>query len=824
VESLLQDIRFGLKLLARDRAFTMTAVLTLAVCIGANAMVFSVLNSMVLRPLPVPESDRLILMGNSYPGAGAPEGTNSGVPDYFDRRNGVSAFEEQALVDVIGASVTSDNVPLRVTAMIATPSLFPLLRVPARLGRWFTEDEGEIGRERKVILSYAAWQQIFGGEASAIGRDLRINGEAYEVVGVMPRGFLFMDPEVRLWIPLAFTAQQKSDQARHSNNYSNIGRLKPGATIEQARAQVDAINKANLDRFPEMREILINAGFHTRLFPLKDVIVRDIAGPLYMLWGGALLVLLIGCVNIANLSLVRASARLRELATRVALGAGRWRIARQLLTESVVLTLAGAALGIALGYWGLSLAAAPLGLDRHPRGAEIRMDAAVVTYALGLAALAGAFVALVAVASVGRTDLATLFREDQRTGSGGRRTRFVRHALVVAQVGLALMLLVGAGLLLASFRRVLEIDPGFRPGGVLTARVALVGGRYEEEATRQAFVRQALDQIRALPGVAAAGVASAVPFDGNSSDSVILAEGHVMAPGESLVSPSMWRVSPGYMEALGARLIAGRLFDSRDTETSQRVIIIDDRLARKFWPDQDPIGRRMWFPTSAEDLTRPPETINWITVVGVIQEVRSRDLVTGDQRLGAYYLLHAQFFSRTLTFTIRTAGNPHDLIALARREMATLDADLPLYDIRTMEERMAEALDIRRSPMLLATIFAGVALFLAAIGIYGVLAYLVAQRRKELGIRIALGSGARGVFTLVLSEGLRLAGAGFVLGLAGAALLGRAMRSQLYGVGAFDPVVILITVAVLGLVALLACVVPAGRATRIEPLAVLNRE
>lgn len=823
MESLLQDVKFGLRLLARDRAFTMTAILTLAVCIGTNATVFSVLNSMVLRPLPVPESDRIILMGNSYPGAGAPEGTNSGVPDYFDRRNGITAFEEQALCDGVGASLTIENVPQRVTAMTATPSLFPLLRVPAHLGRWFTDEEGEIGHERKVILSYAAWQQIFGGEASAIGRDLRINGQPYEIVGVMPRGFLFMDPEVRLWLPLAFTAEEKSDQRRHSNSYTNVGRLKPGATIDQARAQVDAINKANLDIFPEMREILINAGFHTRLVPLKDTIVRDIAGPLYMLWGGALLVMLIGCVNIANLSLVRASARLRELATRVALGAGRWRIARQLLTESVVLTLAGAALGLALGYWGLNLAA-PLGLDRHPRGAEIRMDAAVVTYALGLAALAGAFVALVAVASVGRADLATLFRDDQRTGSGGRRARLVRHTLVVAQVGLALVLLVGAGLLLASFRRVLAIDPGFRPGGVLTARVALAGERYRDEAARQAFIRQALARIRALPGVTAAGVASGVPFDGTSSDSVILAEGHVMAPGESLVSPALWQVSPGYFEALGARLLKGRLFDSRDTSTSQGVIIIDDRLARKFWPDQDALGRRMYLPDNPEDLKRPSENVRWLTVAGVVSEVKSRDLVTGDQRLGAYYLVHAQYPSRTVTLTIRAAGNPHDLVNLARREIAALDPDLPLYDIRTMEERMAESLAIRRSPMLLAAVFAGVALFLAAIGIYGVLAYLVAQRRKELGIRLALGGSAGAVFALVLGEGVRLAGAGFVLGLAGAVILGRAMRSQLYGVGAFDPAVIVITVAVLGAVALVACLVPAGRATRIEPMAVLNRE
>ena len=823
MESLLQDIRFGLKLLGKDRAFTVTGVLTLAVCIGANATVFSVLNSMVLRPLPVPESDRIILMGNSYPGVGVDEGVNSGVPDYFDRRNGVTAFEEQALFDGIGASLTIDNVPRRVTAMAATPSLFRLLRVPAYLGRWFTDDEGEVGNERKVLLSYAAWQQIFGGEASAIGRDLRINGQPHTVVGVMPRGFLFMDPEVRLWTPLAFTSDQKSDQARHANNYSNIGRLNSGATIDQAQAQVDAINKANLDRFPELREVLINAKFHTRLIPLKDTIVRDIAAPLYMLWGGALLVLLIGCVNIANLSLVRASARLRELAMRVALGAGRWRIVRQLLTESVVLTLAGAVLGLALGYWGLGLAS-PLGLDRHPRGAEIRMDGTVVAYALALAALAGVFVALVAVATVGRADLATLFREDQRTGSGGRRARFVRHTLVVAQVGLALMLLVGAGLLFTSFRRVLAIDPGFKPGGVLTARVALTGERYRDEAARQAFIRQAVERIRALPGVTTGGLSATVPFDGNNNDSVILAEGHVMAPGESLVSPGRWQVSAGYFEAMGARLVRGRFFDARDTETSQGVIIIDERLARKFWPNQDPLGHRMRLPTSPEDLKRPPENARWLTVVGVIAEMKSQDLVTGDNRLGAYYLLHAQFPSPNFTFTIRTPGDPNGLVNAARREIAALDPDLPLYDIRTMEERMAESLAIRRSPMLLAAVFAGVALFLAAIGIYGVLAYLVAQRRKELGIRIALGGTARAVFALVLGEGLRLVGAGFVLGLGGAMVLGRSMRSQLYGVGSFDPAVVAIVIAVLGAVAMTACLVPAGRATRIDPVRVLNRE
>lgn len=823
MESLVQDVRFGLKVLWKDKAFSVTAIVTLAVCIAANTAVFSVLNSVVLRPLPVPESDRIVLMGNSYPGAGAAEGVNSGVPDYDDRRRGVTAFEAQALYDEIGLSVTENGIPQRITAMAATPPLFRLLRVAAHVGRWFTEEEGEIGNERKVILSYAAWQQLFGGEASAMGRDLRIDGRPFTVVGVMPRDFLFVNPDVRLWIPLAFTADQKSDQARHSNSYTNIGRLKPGAAIEQAQAQVDAINKANLDIFPEMREILINAGFHTRLIPLKDTIVGEVKARLYLLWGGALLVLLIGCVNIANLALVRATARLRELATRFALGAGRWRLARQLLTESVALTLLGGAIGLALGYLALNLVE-PLGLDRLPRGAEIRMDAAVVAYALVLASLAGAFVAFAAVASLSRADLATLFREDQRTGSGGRRARLVRHALVVVQVALALMLLVGAGLLLSSFRRVLAIDPGFEPGGVLTARVALGGPRHQDVAARRAFVAQAVERVRAIPGVAAAGVGSGVPFDGNSNDSVILADGYEMKPGESLISPGRWQVGPGWFEAVGARLVSGRFFDDRDTESSQGVIVIDQRLARKFWPNQNAVGRRMWLPQGPDDLKRPPANVRWLTVVGVIGEMKAQDLVSGDGRLGAYFLLHAQNPTQAFYFTVRTTQDPNTLVASVRREVAALDPDLPLYDIRTLEERMDRSLATRRSPMMLAAVFAGVALFLAAVGIYGVLAYLVAQRRKEIGIRLALGSSARGVFGLVLGEGLRLVSAGFALGLTGAFVLSRAIQSQLYGIGSFDPAVLAAVTLVLGAVASAACLVPAGRATRIDPLLALNRE
>lgn len=815
----MNDIRVAGRLLWKDKAFAVTAAVTLALCIGANTALFSVVQHVLLRPLPFPNGDRLVLMANHYPGAGVGDvGGNSSAPDYYDRLRETTVFDEQAMYNSSDVSIDQNGAPTRLRIMNVTPAFFRVLQVAPQTGRSFTDAEGEIGNENKVILSYALWQTQFGGRTDAIGQDVRIDGQPYTVVGVMPQGFTFLNEKVMLWRPLAFTPQRK--QQRHANNWRNIARLKAGATVAEARAQIDALNRANLDRFPQYKQLLINARFYTSVDRLQDDIVRPVRSTLYLMWGGAIFVLLIGCVNVANLVLVRSRARIKELATRLALGAGRLRLARQLVTESTVLTLTSAAGGIAIGYATLHLLGA-LALRDLPRGYEIRVDGAVVLYTVAIAAAIGVVLGLIPVISVLPANLTTALREEGRSSTTGRGARTLRRALVVAQVAFAFVLLIGAGLLFASFRRVLAVDPGFEPKNVLTSSVMLPRARYKDDTALTAFAGEALRQLRALPGVEAAGATDTIPFGGNHSDSVILAEGYQMQPGESVISPNQVDVSPGYFESLRAVLVRGRFFDERDTATSPKVIIVDEKLAHRFWPNQDPIGRRMFRPEDINQLLAITEKTVFLTVVGVVHDIKLADLVQGNGEVGSYFFPLAQDPSRMLTFTLRTATDPAALANPLRDAITGLDRELPLFDTQTMEERMDQSLTSRRSPVMLSLGFGAIALFLSAIGIYGVLAYLVTQRTKEIGIRIALGSSARAIFELVLREGLALVGAGFVFGAAGAIALRKSLQSQLFGVSATDPVVLAVVASILALVALLACVLPARRATRIDPIVAL---
>jgi predicted permease len=820
---MLTDLRFAARLLWKDRGFATTAIVTLAVCIGANAAIFAVVNSVLLQPLPVAHAEQLVHMYNAYPGAGLEEGRGStGVPDYYDRLRETDVFQEQALYNTRGATLSGSGEAERIQTMTATPSMLRLLQVQPVRGRLFNEqDEGEIGKTDKVILTYASWQQWFGGRDSAIGSQVRLNGAPFTVVGVLPRGFSFLDPEVRLWTPIAFTAAEKSDDSRHSNNWSYIARLKPGATIEQARQQIDALNARNLDRFPALKQILINAGFHTVVVPLQAHLVREVRGTLYLLWGGVVFVLLVGAVNVTNLMLVRSTARMRELATRHALGAGLSRIARQLLTETLLLALGGAAVGLGLGYAavkGLSL----LSIDATPQGTPVVVDAAVVGFTAALALGLTVLIALIPILGLRRLNLSQAFREEGRSGTAGHGARMVRRTLVAAQVAFALMLLVGAGLLLASFQRVLGVNPGFESSHVLTGRVSPPTARYKGDDEVRAFWNRFTDRVRALPGVQAAGITSNIPLSGDTSDSVILAEGYVMAQGESLVSPFQAAVSPGYFEAMNIPLVRGRVFRPSDDEKAPGVVIIDERLAKRFWQGQDPIGRRMWKPESAGELKDGPgPKTHWFTVVGVVGNIRLTGL-TEKEPVGAYYFPFAQNVGRSRVLAARTAGDPAALTATIRSILREIDPELPFSNVMPMQQRVEQSLVSRRTPMLLASLFGAIALFLAAVGIYGVLAYQVAQRRKEIGIRLALGSDARRIFTLIVSEGLLLLALGVGAGLAGAFAIRRAMATQLFGVQPMDPAVLAIVTVVLAAVAFLACAVPARRAAHIDPLVALT--
>jgi len=822
MDTLLQDFQFALRTLRSARGYAATAILSLAVCFGANAALFTVVHSVLLRPLPFDHPDELVYVYDSFPGAGIPR-AGASVLDYLDRQSGAPAFSRSALWSDRSLSLDAGGRPEQATVMTVTPSLFPLLGVSAQLGRTFTEEEGELGHEHAVVLSDAAWRDLYGGRDDAIGKTLRVNDVPHTIVGVLPRGFDFMNPKVRAWTPAAFTAEQKSEDARFDQNYDFIGRLAPGATVEQAQAQLAALDKANYDRFPQWHQILEDSGFKTIAVGFERDLVRDVEGTLYLLWGGALLVLLIGAVNVANLALIRSRSRLRELATRTALGAGRLRLARQLVTESLVVTLAGAALGLAAG-WGALRGFRLLDLQELPRGTEIGMDAAVVGFVLGLAVVVAVLIALPPLLAALRADLAAVFHDDARTGSAGRSARFSRRALVVSQVALAFVLLFGAGLLLASFRRVLAVDPGFDARHVLTASVRMPSSRYPDDPALDSFTNRALEAVRALPGVASAGVTTNIPLGGAYSSSVILAEGRVMLPNESFVSPYYSQVTPGYFESMGIGLVGGRYFEARDSADAPGVVIVDEELARHFWPGQDPVGRRMYKPTDMQDPFAVTAKTRYLTVVGVVRHVAVRGPARADKTVGAYYFPYAQNPAHRITFTIRTAGDPNSILHALREKVAALDPELPLYDAETMLQRTDQSLVDRRSPLVLSVGFAAVALFLAALGIYGVLAYLVAQRRREIGIRIALGGTRRQIFELILGEGVAVLGVGFAGGLAGAALVGRGLAHQLYQVQPTNPLVLAGATALLAAVALVACVVPARRATRVEPAVALRQE
>ena len=820
---MLTDLRFAARVLWKERGFATTAVLTLAVCIGANAAIFAVVNSVLLQPLPVPHAEQLVHMYNAYPGAGVADGRGStGVPDYYDRLRETDVFQEQALYNTRGVTLSgADQQAQRITAMVSTPSLLRLLQVQPVRGRIFTDEEGELGKTSKAILTYASWQQWFGGQDSAIGSDIRLNGQPVTVVGVLPRGFSFLHPDVKVWTPIAFTAQEKSDESRHSNNWTYIARLKLGRTVVQAQQEIDALNARNLDRFPAWKQILINAGFHTVVVGLQPFLVRDVRSTLYLLWGGVVFVLLVGAVNVTNLMLVRSSARMKELATRHALGAGLWRIGRQLLTETLLLALTGAALGLALGVAGVKALTA-FGLEATPQGTQVAVDATVVAFTIALALALTVLIGLIPVLGLRHLNLSQTFREEGRSGTAGRGSRLVRRGLVTAQVAFAFMLLIGAGLLLASFERVLAVQPGFVPSHVLTGVLSPPPSRYKGDDEVRALWNRVMDGVRALPGVEAAGITSTLPLTGDASDSVILAEGYVMKPGESLISPFQASVSPGYFEAMSIALKRGRYFTASDNENAPKVVIVDERLAARFWKGQDPVGRRMWRPSSAQDLANGPgPTARWYTVVGVVGNIRLTGL-TEKEPVGAYYFPFAQNVERGMYISARTAGDPSSIAAGIRDTVRQIDPELPFFSVKPMEQRVDESLVSRRTPMLLASLFGGIALFLAAIGIYGVLAYQVAQRRKEIGIRLALGSDATRIFNLIVSEGLLLLAFGVGVGLAGAFAIRRAMQTQLYGVQPMDPLVLTFVTVALAVVAFLACAVPARRAARIDPLVALT--
>jgi putative ABC transport system permease protein len=822
---IVRDLRSSIRLLVKSRGFTATTILTLAICLGANAAIFTVVYSVLLRPLPIPASDRIVAMGDVYPTITPNDILSNDVPSYFDRLQAITTLEEQALFSLWFDTIAIEGVSEEVRGMRATPSLFRVLQVPAALGRTFTDAEGQIGAEQKVILSHGLWHRLYGGDPAVVGRDLRLGwtGQRYTIVGVMPRGFSFFDlgsdghartlgDAVQFWIPLAFTPAQRSDDARTRYGFFHVGRLKSEATIEQVRAQVDALNATNFKRFPQFG--FAELGMYTAVTPLQSALTRSVRGILYLLWGGAAFVLLIGALNVANLSLARASVRARELATRLALGGTRLRVTRELILEGVVLAEIGGLASLGVGTWILQTLKSS-GMANMPNAGSVQMDWTVVGFMIAASALVGVVIGLVPATTVGRLNLTQVLAEGSRSGTGGRATRLFRRGLVVAQVAFSVVLLIGAGLLLTSFRNLLAVDAGFDAERVGTATIFPPPSRYPDQRAVVALSNRWLEAVRRIPGVEVAGMTSNIALSGRTSPATVFAVDDPPQPGEAVVLPSIVSVTPGYFEAMSTPLVRGRYFAESDREDSLRVAIVDERLAARLWPNEDPIGKGLRRGNSEP-----------YTVVGLVREVRFESPAQRKESVGAAYFPHTQApaLGRLRWIAIKTAAEPTASMRAVRAALMAIDPDLPLSDIQTMTQRTSRSVVPQRLAMGLASLFGVVAMFLSALGIYGVLAYVVAQRTREIGIRIALGSTARSIFQLVFKEGLTLVVAGLGVGLVAALALGRSLESHVFGVKPTDPFVLGIVILAAGVIALLACVSPARRAARVDPLSALSEQ
>jgi len=828
MSTLLLDLRLVRRRLLRRPGFTATALLTLALGIGANTAMFSVFHTVLLRPLPFDEPERLVLVWNRYDNLGQPR-TSLSPPDYMDRRDS-DVFESAAAHAQDRVALTGAGDPEQITVTYATASLFPTLRVEADRGRVFSPVEDAPGTEKVTVISHALRQRAFGGRESwqgtggkdpVIGRRIVLDGEPHTVLGVMPPGFDYPG-STDAWIPIAFTPDDLAVTERGSEFLTMVARLAPGASLAQAQAEMDAIaarvpELAARAGYPNAREFLLNAGWGARVDALHELLVADVRPALLVLAGAVALLLLVACANLAHLLMAHALGRRREIAVRAALGARRGHVVRQMLLESSALALTGGLTGLMLAVWGTE-ALLRFEPGRLPRLEELAFDLPVFGFTLAASLLTGLLFGALPTLRVSRPDLHTALQGSGTGGDRGSRDRW-RGGLVVAEVALALLLLVGAGLLLRSFQSLLRVDPGFQPENVLTVQMSLPAKEYGAEE-RLAFHRRLRREVEALPGVEAVGSIQILPLSGGVWSRAFTVEGREVTEGLS----SDYRViSPGYLEAMGIPILEGRGFTLRDDERAPRVAVVDESLARRFWPGETAIGRRIGF------FDGENETPVYREIVGVVRQVRSSRLDTAggaDSQRVQIYIPYAERPLGSFTLTVRTATAPTALKELVRRTVHALDPDLVVSHLRTMDEVVHGSLARQRFQTLLLGVFAGLAVVLAAVGLYGVMAYSVRQRRREVGIRMALGARLGDVMRSVLREGMVLVAWGLALGLLAAwgltRLLSTLLSGLLYEVPATDPWTWLGGAVLLALVALLACWLPARRAARVDPATALR--
>jgi len=812
MQTLWQDLRYSLRMLRKRPGFTLVAVATLALSIGANSAVFSVVNAVLLSPLPYPNSEQLTMIWGKLPAHGLNQ-LNASPPEFVDYRDRNQAFAAVAVYASMGRNLTGAGEPERINVTFVTASFFAVLDTPPWRGRGFLDEEDRPGHDQVVLLSYGLWQRQFGGDEQIIGRSIMLDGKSHTVVGVMGAGFQFPDAETQLWKPMAFAADNLSDDSRGSHYLGLIARMKPGVTLAQAQADLDAIATQMQQEHPNHYEA--DSGWGVSVVSLREQLVGDVRLTLLVLLGAVGFVLAVACANVANLLLARAATRQREIAIRVALGASRWRIIRQLLAESLLLAMTGGAMGLLLALWGKDLLVS-LNPASLPFVNEVRVDGKVMGFTFAVSVLTALLFGIAPALQASKLNLSQSLKESGSKATDSRSRYHLRGWLVVTEVALAMILAVGAGLMIKSLYRLKQVDPGFEPANLLTMRLSLPQAKYPAPQQQRAFFDQLVDRMARLPDVQSAGLVNFLPLSGSGNRRNISVEGKPENP----INVEFRISNPDYFRAMGIQLRKGRLFDEHDRENSTYVAVVNETFLRVFLPDEEPLGKRI-------KMGGMDSPFRWLSIAGVVKDLKHRGLDA--QTRPEMYIPYLQppladWNIQSMFLVVRTENEPQRLIASVPGIVQEIDRQQPVYAISTMQQLLNQSTAARRFNMLLMTIFAGLALALAAVGIYGVMAQAAGGRTREIGIRMALGARPGDVLRLIIGQGLKLTIIGVGIGLASALALARLIDSLLFGTSASDPLTFAGVALLLTIVALAACYIPARRATRVDPMIALRYE
>ncbi len=813
IDRLAQNLRYGLRLLLRNPGFTAVVVIVLTLAIGVNIAVFTVVDTVLFRPLPYPDPERLVLIWGNFTGIGLPDNRNAiSAPEFQDFKRLNRSFSHIGAISPRVFIVSAGAETWRVDGAAVSASFFPMLGVHPELGRFFTEANETPGRDQTVVISHALWETRFGGDSDVIGRSIRIDGSESQIIGVLPSRFHFeLGSGIQIWRPLALGPDELAPSHRGNHFLGVLARIKPELSMEQAEADAQAMTRAIVDENPQYPYERFD--FAVVLSPLLEQVVGEVRTPLRVLLAAVCAVLLIACANVAALLLSRSRTRQSEMAVRIALGARRGILIVQMLTESIVLGLAGGGGGLLLAWWLVEILKT-MAHTSVPRIDAASLDLTVVLFAVGLSLLTAVIFGLAPAWNNSHSSSYSGLKDSRRT-TGGVRSQRLQRALIVAELAISVMMLVSTGLLLRSFDRLLQVDPGFRPDNVLTMRISFRSPQGDRPEVPRQFYRQVVDHISRLPAVKIVGGIDALALTDNGNSGTVTLDTQAVPADKASPEADVRVVLPGYFESMGIRLIRGRTFNGRDTETSMPCTVIDESMANRYWPNEDPVGKRLK-PGGAD--SKSP----WLTVIGVVAHVRYRTLEAPSRT--EYYLPHSQRPSRSMTLTILTEGDPSVLAEAARRAVADVDPEQPPYQVRTMNQVVSQSVARREMLTMMLAAFAGCAVLLAAVGLYGVMSYAVSQRTHEIGIRITLGGTVIHILRLVVGQGLALAGIGAALGLAGSVVVSHWLSSLLFEVNPEDPVTLVLAAGTLVAVALAASCIPAGRAVRVDPAVILRSE